>query len=116
VFGAIQQAGITALTGNQTCVDKLRKIYQKRRDILVKGLQKIGWDVFIPQGGFYVWITVPGKYSSMDFTAKILSETGIVTTPGIGFGHYGEGYVRMTVTTTENRLNEAVQRLSKLKL
>jgi LL-diaminopimelate aminotransferase len=116
VFGAIQQAGITALSGSQSTVEKLREIYQKRRDVLVKGLQKIGWEVFIPQGGFYVWITVPKEYSSMELTAKILQETGIVTTPGVGFGEYGEGYIRMTVTTTEDRLREAVRRLEKLKI
>lgn len=116
VFGAIQQAGISALREDQSTVEKLRKVYQKRRDVLVSGLQKIGWEVFNPQGGFYVWITVPKKYSSMDLTAKILQETGIVTTPGVGFGKYGEGYIRMTVTTTENRLKEAVRRLEKLKI
>ncbi len=116
VFSAIQQAGITALSVSQSSVKKLRETYQKRRDVLINGLQKIGWKVFIPQGGFYVWVTVPKKYSSMELTVKILQETGIVTTPGVGFGEYGEGYIRMTVTTTEDRLREAIRRLGKLKI
>jgi LL-diaminopimelate aminotransferase len=113
-FGAIQEAGITAMTSKQDCVEKLRKIYQERRDILVKGLESLGWNVFSPEGGFYVWIKVPKKYDSMGMTAKILQETGIVTTPGVGFGKYGEGYIRMTVTTDVKRLKEAVKRLSKV--
>lgn len=115
-FGAIQEAAITAMSSDQLCVQKLRDIYQKRRDVLVNGLKSLGWNVCNPGGGFYVWIPVPKGFKSMDFTAKILSETGIVTTPGVGFGLYGEGYIRMTVTTDVARLKEAVKRLSKMSL
>jgi LL-diaminopimelate aminotransferase len=116
VFGAVQEAGIAALTGTMTGVDELRKIYQRRRDVLVQGLKRCGLSVNNPKAGFYVWIDVPKGYTSMQFTEKLLQDAGIVTTPGIGFGTYGEGYIRMTLTTSEARLAEAVDRISKIKI
>ncbi|MDI6783614.1 MAG: LL-diaminopimelate aminotransferase [bacterium] len=116
VFGAIQEAGITALTGDMTCVEELRNIYQRRRDVLVQGLKRCGLSVNNPKAGFYVWLEVPKGYTSMQFTEKLLQETGIVTTPGNGFGKYGEGYIRMTLTTSEERLAEAVDRIAQIKI
>jgi LL-diaminopimelate aminotransferase len=116
VFGAIQEAGITALSGDMGYVTELRNIYQQRRDILVKGLTRCGLSVTIPKAGFYVWVDVPKGYSSMEFTEKLLQEAGIVSTPGVGFGKYGEGFIRMTITTSESRLAEAVDRIAKIKL
>jgi LL-diaminopimelate aminotransferase len=112
-FQAVQEAGITALESNESLTDSLRKIYQERRDVLVPGLQKLGLEVDLPPAAFYVWIAVPKGYTSASFTAHLLEKAGIVTTPGNGFGEPGEGYIRMTVTTTKERLAEAVERIKK---
>jgi LL-diaminopimelate aminotransferase len=113
VFQAIQEAGITALTLDESITDNLRKTYQERRDVLVPGLRQLGLDVDPPPAAFYVWVTVPQGYTSASFTAHLLEKAGIVTTPGNGFGAPGEGYVRMTVTTSKDRLAEAVERIRK---
>ncbi len=112
-FQAIQEAGITALSLDDHVTDSLRKIYQERRDVLVPGLKKLGLEVDPPPAAFYVWVTVPKGYTSASFTAHVLEKAGIVTTPGNGFGAPGEGYVRMTVCTTKERLAEAVERIRK---
>ncbi len=112
-FQAVQEAGITALGLDDAVTDGLRKVYQERRDVLVPGLRKLGLEVENPPAAFYVWITVPKGYTSASFTAHLLEKAGIVTTPGNGFGAPGEGYIRMTVCTTKERLAEAVERIKK---
>ncbi|MBX3318478.1 MAG: LL-diaminopimelate aminotransferase [Nitrospira sp.] len=113
VFEAVQEAGITALELDDSVTDGIRKIYQERRDTIVPGLKKLGLDVDAPPAAFYIWVTVPKGYTSTSFTAHLLEKAGIVTTPGNGFGAPGEGYVRMTVCTTKERLAEAVERIHK---
>ncbi|MBA2484526.1 MAG: LL-diaminopimelate aminotransferase [Nitrospira sp.] len=113
VFEAVQAAGITALGLDDAITDGLRTVYQERRDTLVPGLKKLGLEVDTPPAAFYVWITVPKGYTSASFTAHLLEKAGIVTTPGNGFGAPGEGYIRMTVCTTKERLAEAVERMKK---
>jgi LL-diaminopimelate aminotransferase len=112
-FQAIQEAGITALELEDSVTEGLRTIYQERRDTLVPGLQKLGLEVENPPAAFYVWITVPNGYTSASFTAHLLEKAGLVTTPGNGFGAPGEGYIRMTLCTTKERLAEAVERIRK---
>ncbi len=92
------------------------KIYQKRRDILVKGLNEIGWITDIPKATFYVWTQIPEKYNNincMDFVKKLIDK-GVIVTPGIGFGQYGEGFVRFALTQPEKRLIEAIDRIKSL--
>ncbi len=113
VFEAVQAAGITALGLDDAITDGLRTVYQERRDTLVPGLKQLGLEVDTPPAAFYVWITVPKGYTSASFTAHLLEKAGIVTTPGNGFGAPGEGYIRMTVCTTKERLAEAVERIKK---
>jgi len=113
VFEAVQDAGITALGLDDSVTDGIRKIYQERRDTIVPGLKKLGLDVEMPPAAFYIWVTVPKGYTSTSFTAHLLEKAGIVTTPGNGFGAPGEGYIRMTVCTTKERLAEAVERIRK---
>jgi LL-diaminopimelate aminotransferase len=113
VFEAVQEAGITALGLDDSVTDGIRKIYQERRDTIVPGLKKLGLEVDAPPAAFYIWVTVPKGYTSTTFTAHLLEKAGIVTTPGNGFGAPGEGYVRMTVCTTKERLAEAVARIQK---
>lgn len=113
VFEAVQAAGITALGLDDSVTDSLRKIYQERRDTLVPGLKSLGLEVDPPPAAFYIWVTVPKGYTSASFTAHLLEKAGIVTTPGNGFGAPGEGYIRMTVCTSKERLAEAVERIKK---
>jgi LL-diaminopimelate aminotransferase len=113
VFEAVQAAGITALGLDEAVTDAIRKIYQERRDTLLPGLKQLGLEVDAPAAAFYVWVTVPKGYTSASFTAHLLEKAGIVTTPGNGFGAPGEGYIRMTVCTSKERLAEAVERIKK---
>lgn len=113
VFEAVQAAGITALGLDDSVTDSIRKIYQERRDTVIPGLKQLGLEVDAPPAAFYIWVTVPKGYTSASFTAHLLEKAGIVTTPGNGFGAPGEGYVRMTVCTSKERLAEAVERIKK---
>jgi LL-diaminopimelate aminotransferase len=115
-FQAIQIAGIAALEGDQGCVEDMRRTYRRRRDILVDGLRSIGFSVERPRATFYVWIEVPKGYTSAGLTSRLLTEAGVVTTPGNGFGAAGEGYVRMALTVTRERIREAVERIQSIGL
>jgi LL-diaminopimelate aminotransferase len=115
-FDAVQLAGIAALTADQKCVTEMTAMYQERRDVLVKGLKGLGLAVEAPKATFYVWCPCPAGMSSADFTARLLNECGIVSTPGNGFGASGEGFVRFALTVDKARLAEAVERLAKLGL
>jgi LL-diaminopimelate aminotransferase len=116
IFQAVQEAGIEALRLADTLVEPARKIYQERRDILVDGLRAIGLECDKPQATFYVWVSAPKGLSSAEFTAKLLDEAGVVTTPGNGFGSAGEGYVRFTVCVDKERLKEVAERIRRVKL
>jgi LL-diaminopimelate aminotransferase len=113
IFQAIQEAGITALELEDAPLAAIRGIYQERRDVLVKGLQGLGFKVDAPKAAFYVWIPNPAGVSSSEMTAKLLKECAIVTTPGNGFGDGGEGYFRMTLCVSKDRLAEAIDRMEK---
>lgn len=113
IFQAIQEAGITALEMDDAPLAAIRNTYQERRDVLVSGLQRLGFKVDPPKAAFYVWIPTPAGISSADMTAKMLKECAIVTTPGSGFGANGEGYFRMTLCVSKERLAEAVDRMEK---
>jgi LL-diaminopimelate aminotransferase len=116
VFQAIQWAGIEALEGDQSDVEEMRMIYQRRRDIMVAGLRAIGLDVNPPKATFYLWVKVPPGHNSASFASFVLDEAGVVLTPGNGFGEAGEGYVRLALTVSEARLEEAVERLQRISL
>ena len=94
-------------------VDKNMKIYEKRRDVLVEGLNKIGWETDKPKATFYIWTQIPeGETNSMDFVKKLIN-VGVIITPGIGFGQYGEGFVRFALTQPIERIKEALERIDK---
>jgi len=109
---AIQQAAIEALRGSQDCVAEHNAILQQRRDELIKVLAKIGLKARTPQAAFYIWAKVPQGYTSMDFTEKLLDEAGIAVTPGVGYGKEGEGYIRFSLTLSDDCLEEGINRLS----
>jgi LL-diaminopimelate aminotransferase len=95
-------------------VDKNMKIYEKRRDILVDGLNKIGWETDKPKATFYVWTRIPeGETNSMDFVKKLIN-VGVIVTPGVGFGQYGEGFIRFALTQSIERIKEALERINKV--
>jgi LL-diaminopimelate aminotransferase len=114
VFQAIQEAGIAALESPLEVTDAIRREYQQRRDLFVPGLQQLGLEFESPSASFYIWIRTPPKTTSAAFTARLLQQAGIVTTPGSGFGDAGEGYIRMTMTVPPARLHEALDRLKRL--
>ncbi len=111
VFDAVQHAGIAALSGSQDCVADACRVYQERRDVLVKGLRSLGYDIAAPKATFYVWLPVE---DSMAFAARLLDEAAIVATPGVGFGAHGEGYVRFALTRPVDRIEEALARMEVL--
>ncbi|MEJ5330258.1 MAG: LL-diaminopimelate aminotransferase [Desulfobaccales bacterium] len=114
VFDAIQLAGITALDSDQECVREYCRIYQERRDVVVTGLKKLGYEVEPPKATFYVWLKTPPGVSSMDFATRLLEQAGVVVVPGVGFGPPGEGFVRLALTVSKERLEEAVRRLGQM--
>jgi LL-diaminopimelate aminotransferase len=113
LFKAIQKSGVEALTNPQrdSFIQALQFRYRERRDIVVQALQQMGCPVTAPKGSFYIWAPVPKGYSSQSFAAEILDKTGVVVTPGRGFGEYGEGYFRIALTVDADRLREAMQRI-----
>jgi len=113
IFQAIQLAGKKALDDCQSYLDASLKIYQKRRDLLIGGLQKMGWDVKLPKATFYCWLPVPPGYTSAGLSLKFLEDMNIIVTPGNGFGTHGEGYFRISLTVPDARLEEALKRIQK---
>ena len=112
VFQAVQEAAITALSGPQECIEAMRAVYRERRDALVDGLAALGFAVEKPKATFYVWISVPKGQTSASFASALLSDVGIVMTPGTGFGQHGEGYIRAALTVDVSRIKEAVERIA----
>ncbi len=115
VFGAIQAASTEALSGPQDCVQEVRHTYQRRRDLLIEGLERNGWKVKRPQATFYIWAKVPQGYSSLETVEKLLEEAGILSTPGNALGPSGEGFVRFSLTVDEKKIEKAVEKLRKIK-
>ena len=114
LFQAIQEAGIEALTHFDTPLPEIIQIYERRRDVMVKGLREIGLQVEWPKATFYLWIEVPRGFTSSQFATLLIEQAGIVATPGNGFGDAGEGYIRMALTVDEARLKEAIERLKRI--
>ncbi len=114
IFSAVQLAGIAALEGPQDHLHKMCEIYQERRNILVEGLKSLGWHAEKPKATFYVWIKTPKSSHSIHFAQTLLDKANIVATPGVGFGRFGEGYIRMALTVPKERIKEAVERIRKL--
>jgi LL-diaminopimelate aminotransferase len=108
---AIQLAAVEALTGNQGDIEARNVQYQKRRDKLVSALETIGLKVTKPRAGFYIWARVPEGYTSVGYVAELLDKASVAVTPGTGYGKSGEGYVRLSITQPDKRLDEGIQRL-----
>ena len=111
IFDAVQRAGIAALTGPQDHVEQMRAIYQKRRDLIVSALAEAGIDLEPPLGSIYVWVPAPAGKTSVDFAAELLDDAAVVVAPGTGYGPHGEGYIRISLSVPDDRLQEAAGRL-----
>ncbi|MCX6012416.1 MAG: aminotransferase class I/II-fold pyridoxal phosphate-dependent enzyme, partial [Chloroflexi bacterium] len=113
---SIQYAAIEALAGSQDCIASNNAIYQRRRDKVVDVLNKIGLKADKPKAGLYIWAKVPAGYTSVQYATRMLDEALVVVTPGIGYGKYGEGYIRLSLTTPDNKVDEGLRRLEKWSL
>ena len=114
IFNAIQKAGTAALKVKNSHLDSMITMYQDRRDALIDGLNSIGWRIEKPRAAFYVWAKTPKGYNSIKFSELLLKNADIVVTPGNGFGKSGEGFIRMALTVSMERLKEAVSRIEKV--
>jgi alanine-synthesizing transaminase len=117
VFQPIQIAGIIALEGDQSCVADIVEVYRKRRDVLVDGLNKLGWSVAKPRGTMFVWAPIPEAFramGSLEFAKLLIQECKVAVSPGIGFGEYGEGHVRFALVENEQRIKQALRGLKSL--
>jgi alanine-synthesizing transaminase len=111
-FTPIQVASVIALEGPQDCVEEVRQSYQRRRDVLAKGLIEAGWPVEIPKASMYIWAKIPDAYlqmGSLEFAKKLLIEAKVAVSPGIGFGEYGDTHVRFALIENEHRIRQAVR-------
>jgi L-glutamine---4-(methylsulfanyl)-2-oxobutanoate aminotransferase len=116
IFGAIQEAAANALLSPQDCVKELVELYESRRNMFIRALREIGWDVAAPAGSFFAWLPVPKGFTSEQFADFLLEKAHVVVAPGIGFGEHGEGYVRAGLLTDVERLQEAAKRIARLNL
>jgi LL-diaminopimelate aminotransferase len=114
MFEALQEAAGAALRSDQSSVAEMCAIYQRRRDVLVGALRAIGLRVDPPKGAIYVWARVPEGETSASFTERVLEDAGVVISPGAAYGPSGEGFVRMSLTVPDERLNEAAERIAAL--
>ena len=116
-FTPIQVASIAALEGPQECVAEIAMRYQKRRDVLVKGLHEAGWMVDVPKASMYVWAKIPEahrKLGSLEFTKKLLAQAKVSVSPGIGFGEFGDGHVRFAMIENESRTRQAIRGIKQM--
>jgi len=113
-FTPIQVAATAALNGPQDCIAEMRKRYKGRRDVLIEGLAQAGWDVPSPQASMFAWAPIPQRFSnlgSVEFSKLLLSEAKVAVAPGLGFGEYGEGYVRIALVENRERLRQALRNI-----
>jgi alanine-synthesizing transaminase len=112
MFTPIQIAAITALEGPQDCVREIVDLYRRRRDVLCDGLNAVGWKVEKPKATMFVWAPIPERYreiGSLEFSKRLLQEAKVAVSPGIGFGEYGDGFVRFGLIENEHRTRQAVR-------
>jgi alanine-synthesizing transaminase len=117
MFTPIQVAAIAALEGDQTCVGEINALYKSRRDVLCKGLNASGWPVELPKATMFVWAEIPACYrdmGSLEFSKKLLAQANVAVSPGVGFGEYGEGYVRFGLIENEHRTRQAIRNIKRM--
>ena len=109
---AIQYAAIEALTGPQNCIKEHNDVYQRRRDLIVDTLNKMGLEAKMPKASLYIWAKVPNGFTSVEFTNDLLDKVGVVVTPGVGYGQNGEGYIRLSLTIADASLLKGLSRMA----
>lgn len=114
VFQVVQHAAIAGLTGSQENLTEVNALYKARRDIAVNALREMGWPVEPPKASFYLWLPVPKNFTSESFAEELIEKAGVVVTPGTGYGKYGAGYFRISLTVPTSRLQEAFDRLKRV--
>lgn len=110
---AIQYAAIEALTGPQDCIAKHNAIYQRRRDLIIELLSDMGLEAQPPKASLYIWAKIPKGYTSMEFANDLLEQVGVIVIPGTGYGKYGEGYIRLSLTIPDAALVKGLSRLAR---
>ena len=113
VFKAIQIAAAEALQGSADSTQETNRIYARRMDTMIEGLRSLGWKIEKPKATFYIWGKVPTGLSSEEFCAQVLDKARVLLVPGSGYGKFGEGYFRASMTIADDRLSEAIQRMKK---
>ena len=113
IFNPIQFAGIKALRNEVPFIDKMTSLYEKRQELVLKTLRKIGIDFTPPRGTFYLWVPTPRGMTSLEFTNRLFDKTAVVVASGTAYGQYGEGFVRISLTVPDGRLREAMDRIEK---
>ncbi len=111
IFNAVQYAGIEALDNGDEAIDRMMEVYGARRERVLKTLHELGWTAEPPKGTFYLWIPVPEGHTSASFCDYMLETCAVVVAPGAAYGEYGEGYVRLSLTVPDDRLDEALARM-----
>jgi aminotransferase len=114
IFPAVQYAAVAALNGDQDGVEEQRAFYESRRNVLIEEAHRIGWNVTAPKGSFFAWLKVPEGFTSEQFADLLLDRANVAVAAGNGFGEYGEGYIRVGLLVSEERLREAFLRIEKL--
>jgi alanine-synthesizing transaminase len=117
MFTPVQIAAITALEGPQECVGEIREMYQQRRDVLCDGLNAAGWTVDRPRGTMFVWAEIPAPFrmlGSLEFSKKLLLEAKVAVSPGIGFGEYGDNFVRFALIENPHRTRQAIRSIKEM--
>lgn len=117
VFQPIQIAAIIALNGPEDCVQEIRETYRERRDALIRGLNRAGWKILKPRGTMFVWGRIPEKYRAMgsvEFSKFLIREAGVAVSPGLGFGEYGDEFVRFALIENPMRINQAVRGIRRI--
>jgi LL-diaminopimelate aminotransferase len=113
---AIQEMGVAALDLPDSWLDANNAVYKKRRDKVVAVLNEVGLNATAPKAALYIWVAVPGGYTSAEFTQRLLDEVNVVVTPGNGYGKAGEGYIRLSLTTPDDKIDEGLRRLAQFSL
>ena len=117
IFQPIQIASIIALNGDYDCVEQIRDTYKERRDALVNGLNRIGWNIKSPKGTMFVWAKIPQRYiqmGSVEFSKMLIAEAQVAVSPGLGFGEYGDQYVRFALIENPMRISQAIRGIRKI--
>jgi alanine-synthesizing transaminase len=115
-FTPIQVAAASALNGTDSIIEEVRQIYQDRRDVMVESFTRAGWKIPSPKATMFIWTPIPDQYAhlgSLEFAKLLIQETGVAVAPGVGFGEYGDQYVRLALVENEQRIRQAARNIKK---